>query len=244
MAMQLLYKRIVLLGLLTGLMSSFSFLADHSPAQARPLGSPKGNSSTGAVRGACPAVDTSLQNRKLMALVDTNDPALTTQAHPTFWFYLPFVRTEEVTTAEFELLDENQEPVLSTRKIKVVLPDKAGIVRFTLPSSEPALQAGKEYFWVFRVVCDADDRSGNPTVTGWIKRVEPVTTLVSQLKSLPQIDQYKAYADSKIWFEQIDLLAQYRAKHSQEWNALLNTFGLQNLGQQPIVDLKVESSKQ
>ncbi len=243
MIAQLLRKPIILLSLVTGLMSSFSVLVDSSSVQARPLGSPAGNSSTGAVRGACPAIDTKLQNHKLLALVDASDPALTTQARPTFWFYLPFKRTEEVTTAEFELLDENQEPVLSTRKLKVALPEQAGIVRLTLPAGEPALQAGKEYFWVFRVVCDPDDRSGNPTVTGWIKRVQPETALVSQLKSLPQADQYKAYAASKIWFERINLLAQNRDKHSQDWLTLLNSFGLQSLGQQPMRELTVESSK-
>lgn len=241
MAIHWFCKRMILMGMLTGLMSSFSLLANPSTTQARPLGSPKGNSSTGAVRGACPAIDTNLQNRKLMALVDASDPALTTQAYPTFWFYLPFVRTQDVTTAEFELLNEDQESVLSTRKIKVSLPDKAGIVRFTLPAGEKSLQAGKEYFWVFRVVCDQDDRSGNPTVTGWIKRVQPGTTLVSRLKSLPPADQYKAYAESNIWFERINLLAQHRTKHSQVWTTLLDSFGLRKIGQQPVVDLQLEA---
>lgn len=242
MFVQSLSQRILAIGLLTGLLCSFSLVMLPATTEARPLGRPKGISKTGAVRGACPAIDTKLQNRKLIALVDSNDPTLTTQAYPKFWLYLPFTRTEDVTTAEFELLNENQDSVLTKRKINVSLAPKAGIVSFTLPSGEKPLEVGKEYFWVFRVVCDKDDRSSNPTVTGWIKRVEPKTTLVSQLKSIPKTDQYKVYEANKIWFDQINLLAQYRTKHNQVWTNLLTSFGLGEFAQQPINELKLEGN--
>lgn len=240
MFMQMLNQRLILMGLLTGLLTGANFLFQAFPAETRPLGSPKGNDRAGAVRGACSAVDTKLENRKLVALVDKNDPSLTTQARPTFWVYLPVTRTEEITTAEFELFDENMNSILANDKITVQLPTKAGVARFVLPASEKGLEAGKEYYWVFRVVCDESDRSGNPTVSGWIKRVTPETALMNRLKSMPQADQYKVYAESRIWYDQINLLAQYNTKHRQEWTKLLTAFGLQNFAQQPVIELKLD----
>lgn len=241
MPFQLFCKQTIILSLLSGFIGSLSVLVSPGVTEARPLGSPKGNSSTGAVRGACPALDTKLQNRKLLALVDAKDPSLTTQARPTFWMYLPFTRTEDITTAEFELFDENMSSVLSKAKITVPLPNKAGLARFTLPSQELQLTPEKEYFWVFRVVCDKDDRSGNPTVSGWIKRVTPEATLVNRLKSIPQADQYKLFAEKNIWFDQISLLAQYSTQHSQEWTKLLTAFGLQSIAQQAVIELKSDT---
>ncbi len=227
-------QRRVWLGMLTGLL----FLAQSTVSQARPLGRPKGNSSTGAIRGACPVGAINLQHRKLMALVDTSDPVLTTQAYPTFWVYQPVNRTEAVTTAEFELLDADQNPVITPRKILLALPDKAGIARFTLPASQKPLTVGQEYFWVLRVVCDKNDRSANPTVTGWIKRVQPDLAFANSLKATPALDQYKVYAENKIWWEYINFLAQNRDKQSQDWTSLLTLFGLQNFAPQPIQELK------
>lgn len=235
------YQRLIVLGLLTGFISSFNGLMTPLTVEARPLGSPKGISKTGSVRGGCPALDTKLENRKLMALVDTSDPTLTTQLRPTFWVYVPFSRTEDVTTAEFELFDENMDPVLTNNKITISLPTKAGLARFTLPANEQPLAAGKEYFWVFRIVCDQDDRSGNPSVSGWIKRIAPEASLVQRLKTIPQVDQYKVYAENNIWLDQINLLAQNSAKHTQEWTKLLNSFGLRNFAQQTVIDLEANT---
>lgn len=235
------FQRFIILALLTGFIGSFIGLITPLVVEARPLGRPKGMSKTGSVRGGCPAIDTNLENRKLMALVDSSDPTLTTQLRPTFWVYMPFSRTEDITIAEFELFDENMNPVLANNKIAISLPIKAGLARFTLPAHEQPLAAGKEYFWVFRVVCDEVDRSGNPSVSGWIKRISPAVSLVQRLKAVPKVDQYKVYAENNIWFDQIDLLAQNSARHNQEWTKLLASFGLRSFAQQTVIDLEANT---
>ncbi len=220
------YSRLILVGAI----ASVSLLSISPNTEARSLGRPQGNSSTGAVRGACNA-PRGTNNRQLKALVDKTSPALTTQARPTFWFYLPFTRSEEVTTVQFELLDENQNPVLKAKTLAFAMPDKPGIVSLTIPTSEQALAVDKEYFWVFHVVCDENDFSANPSVSGWIKRVAPSSAIVRQLKSTPTQQQYNIYANNKIWFEQISLLAEYRTKQMQNWTTLLNQFGLKDFAQ-------------
>jgi hypothetical protein len=206
-----------------------------SPAQARPRWSgkpPSGNSSSNGVRGECYAVD---RERPLTALVDKSDPALTTQAHPTFLFYLPYSQTPYpaqdgrnygVTTAEFELLDENENSVLKHRKIFFSLPAQSGIVKIMLPSTEASLEPGKEYFWIFRVICDSQDNSANPSVAGWIKRVS-------------------VGSSENLWFDRLEQLAQSPMNSLEQWTQLLRDVDpkLQDLARVPVVELKPEASE-
>jgi len=205
-----------------------------NPAQARkkrPFRAPSGNSSSNGVRGECSAVD---GETGLTALVNDSDPALTTQAHPTFLFYLPYSQTPDraeddrdyrVTTAEFELLDENEKSVLKDKKIILSLPDKSGIVKLTVPNTEASLEPDKEYFWVFRIICDPNDNTANPSVSGWIKRVS-----VGSRESL--------------WLDRLDQLTQSPTSRLEQWRQLLVEVNpeLQNLAQTPIVELEPEAS--
>lgn len=203
-------------------------LFNPAPAQARPLGSPPGANSSNGTRGGCFAVD---RERALTALVDRSDPALTTQANPTFLFYSPFGRTSvssqdgqdySVTVAEFELLDENENSVLKQQKILLSLPEKPGIVKLKLPNTETSLEPDKEYLWIFRIICDPNDNSANPSVAGWIKRVSPGSSV-------------------NVWFDRLDHLAQSRTNYLEDWTKLLAQFDLQDFTQTPIVELKPEA---
>jgi hypothetical protein len=196
---------------------------------ARPLGAPSGNSETGGVRGACSVAD---RDRGLRVLVDASDPALTTQENPTLLFYSPFgqpasgsqeANTSIATTAEFELRDEDENLVLKNKKLVVSIPKQPGIVSLKIPSSEVRLEPNKEYFWVFRVICDRDDIAANPSVSGWIKRV---TSSSSQT----------------IWFDRLDQIVQSRANDVGNWTKLLGQFGLQDMAQSPIAELKPKTS--
>jgi hypothetical protein len=113
----------------------------------RPLNA--GNtSSSGAVRGECPA---GIKNLK--ALNPEKDPGNTTQGYPTFWFYVPFGQNApqsetsdiKVTSVQFELQDDTGNLVL-TQPMELRSPDQAGIVKFTLPSTEKPLEVGKNYY--------------------------------------------------------------------------------------------------
>ena len=214
----------------------FGVLGYHlSPAQARPRWSgkpPSGNSSSNGVRGECFAVD---RERPLTALVDGSNPVLTTQSHPTFLFYVPYSQTPypdrddrnyPVTTVEFELLDENENSVLKNQKIVFSVPDKVGIVKVKLPSTEASLEPDKEYFWIFRIICDARDNSANPSVAGWIERV-------------------RVGSSENLWFDRLEKLAQSPMNHLEQWTQLLREIDpkLQDLARVPVVELKPEASE-
>ena len=200
-----------------------------TPAQARPLGAPRGANKSGGVRGACFAVD---RERALTALVDESDPALTTQANPSFLFYLPFGQTSDpsqegqvytATNAEFELLDENENSVLKQQKIILSIPGTPGIVKLKLPTTEISLEPDKEYFWIFRIICDANDNTANPTVAGWIKRVQPNKS-------------------ENVWFDRLNQLVESPTNSLDNWTLLLKQFDLQDLSQDSIVELKPEDT--
>lgn len=193
--------------------------------QARPLGAPPGNHKSGAVRGACFTPD---KERGLIAVVDQSDPALTTQANPTFLFYVPFgrgsFRSQDgqdygVTTAEFQLQDENENSLLKNQRIIVALPEKPGLVKISLPKTETPLEVNKEYFWSFRIMCDPSDNTSNPSVSGWIKRVQPGSS-------------------PNVWFDRLAQLAQSPTNQLAQWTELLKPLNLQDLSGSAIIELK------
>lgn len=215
--------------LLTGTLVSSFFAAgypiDSVQAQGRPLGAPRGSNKSGGVRGACSVAD---RTRVLTALVDESDPALTTQANPSFLFYFPFGRASaplqqgQATTpilVEFELQDVNQNSVLKNEKVVFSIPDNPGLVKLTLPKTEASLEPNKEYFWILRVICDPSDNTSNPNVAGWVKRVAPNSS-------------------RNVWFDHLAQLVQSPKTNLDRWTALLKQFNLQDLSQTPIVELK------
>lgn len=221
------YQRL-LAGTLVTLLSSASGLGLISlKAEAQDFGRPSGSSKAGGVRGACFTAD---RERPLMALVDNSNPALTTQANPTFMFYLPYSQSPQSAqnsagstgmSAEFELLDENEKSVLRSEKIVFSLPEKPGIVKITLPNTETTLEPDKEYFWVFRIVCDANDNTANPTVSGWVKRV-------------------RNGSSENLWFDRLEQFTQSPMNHLAQWTQLLKEVDpkLEELAGAPIVELR------
>ncbi len=107
------------------------------------------------------------------------------------------------------------------KKIVFSLPSEPGIVKVTLPSTEASLEPDKEYFWVFRVICDSKDNTANPTVAGWIKRV-------------------RVGSSENIWFDRLEQLAQSRMNHLEQWTQLLDGFELRDVALQEIVELRPE----
>lgn len=213
------------------LLSGVEFPLTFSKAAGQGLAPPRGANKGAGGRSPCPAA---VADRVLTALVDESaytQPLLTTQERPTLLFYVPFSRTwniasndgqtYNITSAEFELLDKNQKSVLKNQKIVFSLPDKPGIVKIALPNTETVLEPNKEYFWFFRIICDANDNTANPNVAGWIKRVSVASS-------------------ENLWFDRLEQFAQSPMNHLEGWTQLLDRFELRDLAEQEIVELKPE----
>ncbi|HBB36067.1 MAG TPA: hypothetical protein DDZ80_22160 [Cyanobacteria bacterium UBA8803] len=226
----LFYKRLLTGTLVALLSSSIALPFISSNAQAQSFGKPTGSRRAGGVRGECYAAD---RERSLTALVDDSNPALTTLAHPTFLFYLPYSQAPDqeqnaqvsyVATVELELRDENEESVLKNQKLVFPLPENPGIVKVTLPNTETELEPDKEYFWIFRIICDANDNTNNPSVAGWIKRV-------------------RVGSSPNLWFDRLDQLAQSPMRNLEQWRTLLGEVDpmLPEFAEAPVVELKPEA---
>ncbi len=201
----------------------------------RPQGRAAGRSRGGAIRDECAYIG----DRPLAALIPQSNVGKTLEERPTFWFYLPFGRSEQVQTARFMLLDEELSPVFPV-PIPISMPSEGGIVSFQLPEDVPALQVGKSYNWYFSVVCNTDVPSANPRLSGWIERVAPAVDLNRQLTTTRSPDQYTIYAASDLWFETVTQLARSKTTHPSAWTQLLELFDLEAIAPQPITVLQVQ----
>lgn len=189
-------------------------------------GRPNNRTPGGSRPFGCPRVD-----RQLTALVPT-EMGLTVSESPTFWLYIPY-EFQNVQAGEFVLQDERGERDIY--RTPVTLSGTPGIISIRLPSnlSEP-LVIGQPYLWSFIVFChseDTEDTDANVFVEGYVQRV----TVSSALQD------YRDYANNKIWYGALNELAESRRRDLQnwqlkkDWEILLETVGLESLAQEPLL---------
>lgn len=94
--------------------------------------------------------------------------AATTEAvtaqYPTFSFRVPPTPAK---TAEFVLIAGSKQVYKSTLNLNKT----AEVVNVSLPTKS-GLEVGKNYNWVFKVVCNAERPDGNPFVKGKVTRIQ------------------------------------------------------------------------
>ncbi|MFN6486549.1 MULTISPECIES: DUF928 domain-containing protein [unclassified Nostoc] len=183
------------------------------------------------------------QNQKtLKALLPGSTLGLTVEKYPTFFVYIPSVSRQ---LAEFELREKNNSTVVY--KTRFTLPASSGIVSFSLPTNKTLqpLEIGKNYKWSFSIICDSQDRSEDIFVEGWVQRIEPSSTLVSQLEKATSRDRPSLYAEAGIWYETLTTLAQLRYSNPQDltlvadWKELLESVGLNSIAEEPLVQTSI-----
>ncbi|MGD1897510.1 MAG: DUF928 domain-containing protein [Phormidesmis sp.] len=223
-----------------------------SPPPLPDRGRPGGRSSGGASRGSCDtpnqlpltalvpvtpsATANSLSETDLATATTESVFSLTSQANPTFWFYVPYTLSE--TPIEFVLQDEQNNTLYQTR---FTGNSESGIVSIALPEEATQLETNTLYHWYFMAFCD----DNNPAfVEGWTERtsLEPALSAeLEQYRSDPRA-QAALYAQNGIWQEAITLLGQqYYAEREnantlEDWNNLLESAALGDFGQQPLTD--------
>ena len=159
---------------------------------------------------------------------------LTTQKHPTLWFYVPY--QSDSAYAKLVLEDEKGQTIYKTP-----LTGTPGIVSVSLPSTSSEVTIGKRYHWYFNIYCKQDNEF-LASVEGDVQLLALNPTIESQLdKATPQ-QQVALYATNGIWYEALTTLAHLRrtspqdANLARDWASLLESVGLQNLAAEPIVD--------
>jgi len=209
------------------------FNATKPPSTGRP-----GRRSDAGSRGCGDDVGlNSSEAKPLLALVPTQTVenstmvfGRTTTKHPTFWFYVPY---HPSLTAIFVLQDQEGN---SLYQADVPLPQKAGILGVTLPTTVAPLVPGKPYHWFFKLYCRP---SSPPTsfVDGWVLR-EPVTTdLAQQLKTATPAQQIRLYAANGFWFDALTTAAELQLTDPKDfaWVELLEAIELEQVADETVV---------
>lgn len=217
-----------------------------------------GQRTGGATRGRCPVA-----SKRLTALVPiisatpdksqhpvlANTPAgsvlgLTTDSHPTFWFYVPYSVTSE-RPVEFILKDDRDNIIYQT-----LLSESAtapGVVGFKLPDPVAPLEVNKRYNWFLIMACDqSSSTSSEPTeptkifVSGWVERVTIDPSLQRELDKATAQQKALLYAKGGIWHEAVTTLAELRRQKPNdvtlkaEWAKLLQSINLEAIAPEPI----------
>lgn len=211
----------------------------------------------GANRDRCPFLE-----QELIALApfakDTNIAyeEKTVSAYPSWYFYVPYL-PQAGRQLEFVLVDSG-EAILYQETFPLI--DTPSIVKFSLPQNIPGLTDGLEpdqdYRWVFSVICNAANRSGDATVNGWIERmsVDAVgdgsgTMLPDEMSEGSGRDRYLAYADNLLWFDALDALVTHRERNPDDpgieadWQTLLDIMELSTLDNSSIILLESASNE-
>ncbi|KST65757.1 DUF928 domain-containing protein [Mastigocoleus testarum] len=183
----------------------------------------------GATRGGCTE-----KKGYLTSLMPKQKLGLTVNEYPTFFWHMS---KPEVKTAEFLLLDDNDDLVYETN---LKLPKKPGIFSFTLPSEAPALKVNKLYHWYLSVNCSSEETDEDITIEGWVERTKPSLALRIKLNNLAPKYRSKVYADAGIWHEAITNVAQQRCSFPSDsnvmlnWKKLLTSVGLNKVVSEPL----------
>jgi hypothetical protein len=183
--------------------------------------------------GRCSAI-----GQSLAALIPSDAVGMTTKALPELFFYIP--KTAKPQQVEFVMRDDRDRLVYeNTNSI-----EKNGILRVNVPVTKQLsnLEADRYYHWYLSMICDSQDRSKDLVVEGWIKRVSLPTNVSEQLSQLKPLDRVSLYQKTNLWYDAIGALVDLKSSQlnnsevPQKWQELLNSVGLENLAQEPIIN--------
>ena len=197
-------------------------------------GTPAQTEGAGTRDQATCAANEETPNPPLTALMPINSLALTVAERPTFFVYIPATSAQ---TAELVLKDENEENVYTAN---ITLPGKPGIVSISLPDTVKPLETGKTYRWYFDMVCNSGKRIFLDRLM--VQRIEPSQALQSQLQKASLRDRPDVYAQNGLWYDTLMALAEMRrsasnnATSTAQWKQLLESAGLKEIAEKPLID--------
>jgi len=110
----------------------------------------------------------------------------------------------------------------------------------------PPLEVGKNYTWVFSLVCDPKDRSADKAERGTVRRVELSADILGQLEAADPRRKTFIYAENGIWQDALGNLAAARRANPNEsvfqtdWESLLDSVTLGAIAKEPIVEKEAQ----
>ncbi|MEH2326426.1 MAG: DUF928 domain-containing protein [Nostoc sp.] len=229
-------------GVKTNLAQATAFNEPTLPSGPAPTGRVRGGAKRGPI---CPVTVTKPDLTALVPFTEeansvTNVWGQTTVEHPSWFFYVPYTKDLPY-EVEFVLQDQDSNEIYQKA---IALPDKAGIIRVSLPTNAPALALNKQYRWFLTVNCDQQVNSSPIFVAGVIERIELKPAALKELQTTEPLKRYAIYAQNGIWYEALMTLAQLRDQNPKdaaleaEWENLLSSIHLNDIAAEPIISEK------
>jgi len=163
----------------------------------------------------------------------------TLESNPTFWFYVPFEKSDGL-QLKFFLIDAETKTLVKEYELAPndTLP---GVVGFRLPSNQ-SLEINKEYRWIFALECPGTD---GLIVKSSIMRIEPTPELAADLRAAgTTLNKAEVYSRYGIWYDTVTTLANLRQEnptnliYKNEWAELLkdDDVGFDDIVDKPVVN--------
>ncbi len=171
----------------------------------------------------------------LVAMLPPTYNGTTVLAHPTLMAYLP---ASTAKTAIFSLKDEVGNMVYQQT---LTVSGEAGLIAIALPANAPALEVNQNYQWYVALPVDGELNPSTPYIDGWIQRIEPTAAVATALQQPDLLKQAEVLGANGVWYDCVAKLAAMRASQpdskalNQQWQELLESVGLQDVAQVPLV---------
>ncbi|MGF1494844.1 MAG: DUF928 domain-containing protein [Microcoleaceae cyanobacterium] len=191
-----------------------------------------------ANRGSCSEAQaiTTQENASstpLTALMPDNNVGTTLSPNPAVYLYVPETSGQ---SAEFTLYNWTQRQRKPLYEVKVPLQQRPGIVKVSIPKNL-ALEPQNTYAWVFSVICNAENRSQDQSVSGWIERIALPLEQQASIDQLTQpLERANRYAAAGIWYETLAIAEELRTSQPKSWEGLLDSVGLSHLAKHRVVE--------
>ncbi|QIZ70517.1 DUF928 domain-containing protein [Oxynema aestuarii] len=216
-------KSLTCLSLLAILLSPLAVKAlEFPPASDR--GAPSRTAGGGTRGEDCIAEDA----KPLTALMPTNNVGTTAKANPTFFFYVP---KTTATQAEFAIVDREGADIYVS---EFPIDGTPGVIALKVPETIN-LGEGNDRIWHFGLICNPDNRALDKFVQGFLYRETIEEPLRAKLERSPALEKAELYAKARIWHETLEIAAELRDSHPEQWQQLLSSVGLESIASEPLI---------
>lgn len=191
------YKR--LFGVTFGLSLGLWITLTSTPGLTEPFHLPHrglpGRREGGGTRGGCGGSLTGLT-----LLAPYREVGKTTSSHPTFTWFVPENQAYPLEFRLYQQGSDQKRQLLQAAHLQAT----AGMMQYTLPSTQPGLTVGQRYTWQVITLCDPNHPSAASIITAEIEIVAPSSSLQSQLTTTKrELDRAKVYAHNNVWYDAI-----------------------------------------
>jgi hypothetical protein len=173
------------------------------------------------------------ESQNMVAIIPENPVSLTASTSPKLFFYIP--KTEGEKTLEFVLRNEQDRLMYEA----FLTANGSGIISVEIPAEVQAklLEKKQDYHWYLSMICNAEQRSQDLVVEGWMRPSEIAPNIKQKLAEADVVEQAELYHQQGLWHDALSVLASGKYTHAvaNKWSKLLKSVGLGELASEPFV---------